>query len=184
MYAEFVRQKGVDGKKIVRFKNKDLLYNLGIKKLGHRLDILKMVQDFSSSPRARCLEQMERYHQKISSYSDSDESVTSFDSPYNSAPEPDRVCGRLLQRSILGRCRERNGTQSDCDREYYLRHRPRAALNAFKNNKTRKQIVCDGRKIIGNTAWNFTEGQEIFDHQEKETAVSFNNLQHALGERD
>jgi len=99
MYAEFVRLKGVDGKKIVRFKNKDLLHNLGIKKLGHRLEILKMVQDLCSSPRVRCLEQMERYHQKISSYSDSDESVTSFDSSYNSAPEPDSLCGWKLQRN-------------------------------------------------------------------------------------
>jgi len=94
MYAESVRQMGIDGKKIVRFKNKDLLYSLGVKKLGHRLEILKMVQDLCSSPRLRSLEQMERYHQKISSYSDSDESETYFDSPYNSAPEPDSSCGR------------------------------------------------------------------------------------------
>jgi len=182
MYAEYVRQKGVDGKKIMRFKNKDLLYNLGIKKLGHRLDILKMVQDLCSSPRAQCLEQMERYHQRISSYSDSDESVASFDSPYNSAPEPDSACGRWLQRNISGRC-ERNGALwSDCDHEYYARRRPRAALNADNTNNARKQRVCDGRKIIGNTACNFTEGREISDQREKETVLNFKNLQYFIGE--
>jgi len=184
MYAEFVRLKGIDGKKIVRFKNKDLLYNLGIKKLGHRLDILKMVQDLFSSPRARSWEQMERYHQKLSTYSDSDESVTSFDGPYNSAPELDSVCLRWRQRNIPGRCRETNGTRwSDCDHEDYARHRPRKTRRAYDTNTARKAGVCNGR-ITGNIARTLAENQKISDQKERETALSFESLQHAIGERD
>lgn len=101
LYAESFVQKGIDGKKIVRLSNNDLKRDLEIAKLGHRLEILTMVKELHSSPKARCAAQMERYHNTISSYSDSENSVISLDSAPYSAPEPDSWSGREAPRNFL-----------------------------------------------------------------------------------
>jgi len=89
IYAEFCRRKGIDGQKIVKLNNKDLREDLGISKLGHRLELLRTIKALCSHPRARCVEQMERWHQTVSSYSDSEWSVTPLDNLPKSAPEPE-----------------------------------------------------------------------------------------------
>jgi len=119
IYAEFFRLQGIDGEKIVQLNNKDLR-DLGISKLGHRLELLRTIKELCSHPRARCAEQMERWHQIVSSYSDSEWSVTSLDNLPKSAPEPDSSFRRKLRGKIpLG------SYWSDGDGEDYIRHSPR-----------------------------------------------------------
>jgi len=161
MYAEFFRRKGIDGAKIVQLNSKDLRDDLGISKLGHRLELLRTIKELYTNPRARCAEQMERWHQIVSSYSDSEWSVASFDNSPNSAPEPDSSSGRQLQGNIpLG------SYWSDGDGEDYTRHSLRTTLKACETNKSLKPIAGVGRKTNRKTASDITKGQEISDQEE------------------
>jgi len=129
-YAECFRRKGIDGEKIVQLNSKDLR-NIGILKLGHRLELLRTIKELYSNPRARCAGQMERWHQIVSSYSDSEWSVTSFDDSPKSAPEPDSLSGRNLQEKI-----PQGSYWSDGDGEDYTRQSSRTTLKACEANKS------------------------------------------------
>jgi len=128
-YAESFRRMGIDGEKIVQLNRKDLR-DIGILKLGHRLELLRTIKELCSNPRARCAEQMERWHQIVSSYSDSEWSVTSFDNSPASAPEPDSSSGRKLQGKIP-LC----SYWSDGDGDDYNRYSSRTTMNTCETNK-------------------------------------------------
>lgn len=59
VYAESFRQKGIDGKKVIRLSNEDLKMDLGIARHGDRQEILTAVRELYSSPKARCAAKME-----------------------------------------------------------------------------------------------------------------------------
>jgi len=141
-YAESFRRMGIDGEKIVQLDRKDLRDHLGISKLGHRLELLRTIKELCSNPRARCAGQMERWHQIVCSYSDSEWSVTSFDNYPKSAPEPDSSSGRKLPVKIpLG------SYWSDGDGEDYTRHSSTTTLKACETSKSLKPTAGVGRKI-------------------------------------
>jgi len=136
IYAEFFRRKGIDGEKILQLNANDLREDLGISKLGHRLELLRTIKELCSHPRARCAEQMERWHQIVSSYSDSEWSVTSLDNLPKSAPEPDTSSARKL--------------------------RGKAPLGLYwSDSESLKPTACVGRETIWSTASEVTVGKKF-----------------------
>lgn len=85
-YTESFRQKEVSGEQILKMDSKTLRDDLNIRKLGHRLEILRAVKELVPNPEAQCAEAMERYQSTISTYTDSDTSLVGI--PTRSAPEP------------------------------------------------------------------------------------------------
>jgi len=156
IYAESFRREGIDGEKIVQLNSKDLREDLGISKLGHRLELLRTVKELCSHPRARCVEEMERWHQIVSSYSDSEWSVAPSDHSSKSAPEPDSSSGRKPRgRMPLG------SYWSDGDGEDYTRHSPSTSLKAYESNKWLKPMACVGSDTIRNTVSDITKGKKF-----------------------
>lgn len=184
-YAKSFRKNAIDGRKIVRMSNNDL-WGLEIAKLGHRLEILKAVRELCSCPKARCAAAMERYHHRVSTYSDSETSSVSFDTSPLSAPEPPSWSGGRFRRNIRRRGRESDRTSySDGDREDYVASSGTSSggmPEPYEITKEQKPVVSRRGKNIENKAFDTYEGQRLLYQKEKdETIVSgghgSNNLQ-------
>jgi len=83
-YSDLFRGKKVSGEQILKMNYQTLLSAVGIKKLGHRLEILRSVEELNSDPE-RCREVMDQF-ECMSTCSNSDTSPVSNRAP--STPEP------------------------------------------------------------------------------------------------
>jgi len=122
-YAESFRRKCIDGRKLLKLSDNDLLVDLEIAKLGHRQEILRVIKKLGPCVTATCADTMARYpwyHNQVGNYYDSENSVSSIDSSQMSAPVPSFRSGGKYRRNTPKYDRESDRTYySYGDRENY-----------------------------------------------------------------